>query len=597
MKIAPLQNFNSFSSYNKSGKKSFITQVPEFSRPYFTSASLPVNNRLKESSDCIKAELSKTFQIDRNYINKHYFGNISDKNKFSKYGYYALISKNNPNVNIRQLNKNYENLYQKNLKSLYDVGSGIKEYSNITLKNNKLVNSWFEYLNVSDIAELNSKIREEYQNGTLDNLLKYSIQNNFTENFKKPPIHKVNLNDVDFEENILFLDKEKIRDIFTVINDYIDNSSQNEYSEIYKLLDDFADSIYSQNETKITASYQKIINVIEPFYKNNHKKKEFEETKLIQDFLKSENYKSLNQNYNLDLLFKTNILSNDEKTFLINKKDEDYGIDLYKFLIDSPTNNKIRKQIINNLILSENADKQAFKLMKKIFIKEINSGNGENIDSKLLDSVIFQINKHDGLNLISNEDKIKYLKRFPEEEINILLENLKTDWLRQRQEEAFEIEAAKYDINYQADKLTADITTKIDDTKAALSDMLNELTEQLSEQINTTQNTLGDLVVRHDKNMVRQLLNQNRQMEQITKILCSNTQESKEIQKQISLILDKIEANHPNKKKETDRCRTVLRQLTGLTSMGIGIGRLITTKGTDLGGLFNIIYGLNTILL
>ena len=86
-------------------------------------------------------------------------------------------------------------------------------------------------------------------------------------------------------------------------------------------------------------------------------------------------------------------------------------------------------------------------------------------------------------------------------------------------------------------------------------------------------------------------------MEQITKILCSNTQESKEIQKQISLILDKIEANHPNKKKETDMCRTILRQVTGLTSMGIGIGRLITTNGTDFGGLFNIIYGLNTILL
>lgn len=598
MKIEPIKNYNLYSNYSRKDKKSFVTSVPKFNTPFFTSKSQYIfpNNQTKEVLNYLKTEISKTFQVDKNFINKHYFGNIDNENKFLKYGYYALISENKSNLNIRQLNQNYEYFYNKNLKSLYDVGSGRKKYSKITLDNNKSVNSWFKYLNVSDISTLNNKIREEYQAGNLDNLVKYSIQNNFNENYQKLPIHKVYTKDIDFRSNILSLNQEKIHSIFIIINDYINNSSKKEYSEIYKYLDEFADGVYSQNETIITNSYNKIINIIKPFYDNNHKIREIQESKLIKDFENSEIYKNLNRNFNLDLLFKTDILSNEEKIFLISKKDKNYGIDLYKFLIDNPTNNKIRKQIINNLILAENADKQAFKIMKKIFISDINSGNTKNITPKLLDSVINQTDRN-SLNFISNEDKIEYLKQFPDEELNFLLENIKEDWLKKRAEEAFEFEANKYDIDSRVNNLTKDITIKIDNTKIDLSNIIKELTENLSQKINTSEKSIANLLGRHDSNMVRQIYNQNRQMEKITEILCSNTQESREIKKQISLVLDKIEQNSPDKKKEVDMCRVGLRKFSGLASIGIGIGRIIGTQGFDLGGFFNIIYGLNTIFL
>ena len=408
---------------------------------------------------------------------KHYFGNINDKNKFSKYGYYVLDSKNKSNLNERQLSRNYEIFYNKNLKSLYDVGSGVKEYSEITLKNNVLIDSWFKYFNISNIDSLNNKIREEYNKGTLDNLIRYSIKNNFEQNCQKFPLHNVIIKDSEFAENPLSQNKESIHKIFIVINDYINNASVNEYSEIYKLLDNLAEGLYENNDIEIKNSYKKILNIIKPYYTKNHKQVENKNLETIKNFQNSANYQILNRNYNLDLLFGTNTLSIDEKMFLFNKKDKIYGIDLYKFLIDNPTNNKTRKQIINNLMLCENADKEAFKLMKKIFINDVNSGNTENLNSNLLNSVLEQIPNIDNTNLITNEDKIKYLQKFPNEELNILLENIKSDWLEKRTEEAFELEAEKYDINARFDKLAEDITVKIDGIEINLYNTINKLTE------------------------------------------------------------------------------------------------------------------------
>ena len=598
MKIVPIKNYNLFSNYDKSTNQSFKISVTNFSNISFTSDSQYLNshNHSKEIREYLKSELSQTFLIDRNFVNKHYFGNINDKNKFSKYGYYVLDSKNKSNLNERQLSRNYEIFYNKNLKSLYDVGSGVKEYSEITLKNNVLIDSWFKYFNISNIDSLNNKIREEYNKGTLDNLIRYSIKNNFEQNCQKFPLHNVIIKDSEFAENSLSQNKESIHNIFIVINDYINNSSVNEYSKIYKLLDNLAEGLYENNDIEIKNSYKKILNIIKPYYTKNHKQVENKNLETIKNFQNSANYQILNRNYNLDLLFGTNTLSIDEKMFLFNKKDKIYGIDLYKFLIDNPTNNKTRKQIINNLMLCENADKEAFKLMKKIFINDVNSGNTENLNSNLLNSVLEQIPNIDNTNLITNEDKIKYLQKFPNEELNILLENIKSNWLEKRTEEAFELEAEKYDINARFDKLAEDITVKIDGTEINLYNTINKLTEDLSKQMNISANALGKLIVQHDKNMTRQFVNQNRQMEKITEKLYSNSQESKELEKKVSLILDQIEQKNSQKKREVDQCRATLRKMSGLASLGLGASRLIFSQGFDFGAISSIFYGLNMLL-
>ncbi len=595
MKIAPVLQFNPVNKRNKVSGASGPHQHLVFGSSVEYSL---LENGVNDAKIYFLSEISEMFKQDRVLIDRNYLGQINDKNKFAKYGYSVLNGLEADNLSIRQQNKNYRTFYNSNIRSLYDVASGKKEYSEISLNNNPSIASWFEYFNLpyGDIDALNCAIREEFsKNGNIDKLTRYTISQNYHTERQSIPVSRVNINDKIFAKNPLYLTKDEIKTIFTVIDDYLNNASKNDFNNMYENLDSLADGIASNKPEDIKASYKSIIDTIEPFYKENYQTNS-DKIRIINEFKNSNNYKYFNENFNLGLLFDTDVLSNDEKLFLINKSNQSYAADLYKFLIDNPTSNKNRKQIISNLMLAEQADKETFRIMKNLFIKSVNKGDMDAFDDKLIDSVIIQTAQSDKLNFMSKEDKVHYLQNFPDEELNVLLENLKESWLVKRAKDAFEFEADKYDINNRFDKLTDDITIQLDGMKINLTETITQLVDGLSTKVDENSSLLGSLLVQHDSNMKRSFRNQNKQLEQITKVLYSNTEDSKVLQKQISLVLDKIEAYNPNKRGQVSETRQLLRIGTGLGMIGVSLARIYGSGGTDVMAYFGLVSGLRSLI-
>lgn len=595
MRIGPVQQFNFKDKRNSVS----VVSSPLNSTAFTSKAAYSLlEQSVVDAKSALSAEISELFKQDRMLIDRNYLGQVDDKNKFSKYGYYILNGTSGENLNLRQQNKNYRKFYNYNIRSLYDVASGKKEYSEISLKNNSSMGTLFEYFNLpyGDINALNLAIRDEFsQNGNIDKLTKYTILKNYQPEYKFIPVAGINVSDNVWAKNPTHLTKDEIKSVFTVVNDYLNNASKNDFNIMYQNLDKLADSIALNKHEDMLSSYKSVVDIIRPFYKENYQS-DSDKLKIIDEFKNSSKYKVFNKNYNLDLLFDTDVLSNDEKIFLISKNTQAYSLDLYKFLVDNPTSNKTRKQIINNLMLAEQADKEAFRIMKNLFIKSVNKGDMSAFEDKLLDSVIIQTKQSDKLNLMSKEDKVHYLQKFPDEELNVLLENLEDSWLLNRAKEAFEIEADKYDINNRFDKLTDDITVQLDGMKINLTETITQLVDGLSTKVDENVSLLGTLIVQHDKNMKRSFMNQNKQLEQITKVLYSNSEESKALQKQISLVLDKIEAYNPEKRAQVSETRQLLRIGSGLAMLGISIARICMSGGTDVMAYFGLVSGLRSLI-
>ena len=566
MKVYPIFSNNiSYKAAPQSGKYFTATSNLNFTSDY---VSLTPKNT-SEDKDIIKSRLSEIYRIDREHV---YLGETDDETKFSKAGYYLSLKKDSSinNINPRVLNNAYNDLYNIALKSLYSVANNEQKYSEISLKSNPAIKLWQEYFNTNDIGALNAKIREEYsRNNNLDSLVIHTI-----DNLLNPVTPKMSdVANFTLNENILLSSADNIEKFFDSVNSLLSYTDKDTFNKIYQNLDAVSEGVYTNNDKLLNKGVNELKAILSQQTNN-----EVSEKTDINDFINSSEYKTLNRSINMDLLFKNKTLDDNAKLFLIKKVNSENGLDLLSFLITNPANNKIRVQIINNLINSEKMADENFGEIKMIFLDDINQNNpnskvinNEINNEKLIDLVISQTPKKSNIHLMSDKDKIVYLAQFPEEEVVSMLENLRNDWIDYKYDCAFEMESSKYDLNKRADDIIDNITITIDGKKKNIVDVVNESFSILSGQnIDITKANAeileqvlsgNDLLAKHDEDSYLRDRYACDQMLKITEKLYENSEESKKIHADISKALDILEILNPQNKKQIQDTRSTLQKL------------------------------------
>ena len=383
--------------------------------------------------------------------------------------------------------------------------------------------------------------------------------------------------------------RENIHNVFVVINKQLDNVDKIEFDTIYENLDKLSEALYTNNKNLMLDSWRKLTKSTVDFYKTGYLvavvKDKDEKVKKLDDFFRSDNYKILNQNKKLSLLFEyrgSGELSLSEKAFLIDKynqaqKDKkSYGIDMLDFLVNKPANNKIRKQIVKNLVESQEFAQNNFDEMKKLFIQDINN---KNYNSNIFDIKIMHTNLTDlilsDMNvesyLFSDKEKINYLSKIADEDLEKIIEKYRKNWLDEKFVNALNFESDKYDLSRQTANILETLTVNVDGKNLGINEFLDNTFKTLFGQNADIKNISESILKGSFIN--NQILNENvklnhqqytslmNQMSSLMQTVCSHDSKSELFHKQISKELDKLEMNCPWLKSQVKDTRSTFEKL------------------------------------
>lgn len=584
---------------NKKHGSSFDSDKHSFKSVSFSGATqfndIQIQN-MKRSKNVLGEEISKTFKTDRMILNDDFTGELNDENKFSKFGYYIYKKESESSdlfkylqtQNPRQLHKDYESFYNSNLKS-----------HNAVLSNNK------KYLDDS----LNAKIQK---NNEIDKLLEQELDNHFLSKQKSTKQEivpdksylnteyaqkQLNFFKSAIKENPILMTEENLKTFFNVVNKQLDKADKSEYNLIYEDLDNLSEGLYENNKNLLESSWKKLTNQAVSFFKEDLLKEivENKDKKVgkLNDFLESKNYQILNRNNNLDLLFSyrgSGELSLSEKTFLIDKyqkaesEKKSYGIDMLDFLVNKPANNKIRKQIVKNLVESEEFANENFSELKTLFIHDVNNKNidstvsnikigNKNIADKLLEGLDVEI-----LNM-SKSDKINYLSKIADEDLEKLIEKMRTEWMDEKFTGALNLESEKYDTAKQSENILNHLTLDVDGKSVGIYEFVDDSFKKLYGQNfdlkQISEKTLDEVIlgnnflVEHDRLNSKQYDSLMNQMTSIITTLCKHDAKSDKFHQEISMALDKLEMENPGKSENIKDARSFVSKLfSGILNPG-----------------------------
>lgn len=589
--IPQIEKTYSFNKYKKTQNVQQNSIVIRQSKPSFKGIENFNDYQIKQIKDsklALSDEISAIFRTDRAIIDDSYTGETEARDKFSKMGYYLFLKEKEDNElnqylqnqNIRILHKEYNDFYNTNLKSYSRAAAGTKEY-------------------------LNKSLNETLKNSDVDGLIEKKIDAFFFEKMQARP-QKDDRSNNDylnsgfaqrrlkefsalFKENPLMMPKENIHKVFQVINKQLDYADKTVYDSIYENLDNLSEALYLKDKDLMLDSWKKLTESTVEFYKTDYLREVVNDkdvkVKKLDDFLNSNNYRVLNQNNKLSLLFEyrgSGELTLSEKAFLVDKynqaqKDKkSYGIDMLDFLVNKPANNKIRKQIVKNLVESQEFAQENFDELKKLLIQDINNRN--------YDSDIFNIklDRAGVLDLILSEmdvesyymspkDKVDYLSTIADEDIEKYIEKLRKSWMDEKFVDALNFESDKYDMAKQTDNILNTLTIDLDGKQVGINEFLDKAVKNIYGQnadiMTISKNILNgavanNMLIMEDISLGKKeydcLMNQ---MDALRKSLANHNAQTENFYKQISRELDKLEMNCPWLKPQVKDTRSVMEKI------------------------------------
>lgn len=543
-------------------------------------------HQIKENRDIIKQEISNIFKHDREIINSDFTGEVQNSKKFSSLGYYLSLEKENnlkdylKNQNLRKLSRDYRSFYDSNLKSYFEVNQGTKKYLDNTLNTE---------IQDKDIDKLIEKKLDDFFVNQISNTMNQESKSNM--DYLKSDFAQTRLHNFEsiFKENPLMMQKDNIKQVFSVIEHQLDFADKKEYEDIYENLDNLSDALYMKDKSLMLTSWENLRQSAISFYKDQILKSIVEDknkkVNKLNNFIESPNYKILNQNNKLSILFEyrgSGELTLSEKTFLIDKynqaqKDKkSYGVDMLDFLVNKPANNKIRKQIVKNLIESQEFAQNNFVDLKKMFVQEVNN---KNYDSNIFKIKINQTNIVDLIlsdmdiesYLLSDQEKINHLSKIADEDIEKSIEKYRKNWLDEKFIDTLHLESEKYDTSKQTTNIIDNLTFNVDGKNVSINEFLDNAIKNIYGQ-NADIKDINDKIFKENLNNHELLKNNNKlTQQQYTKLmnqmltvlqkLCSHDVQSVAFYKQISKELDKIEMNYPWLRQEVKDTRSTLEKI------------------------------------
>lgn len=575
--------------------------------------SQPAFNDIINKKQILNDEISAIYKKDREIISENFMGKIKNEQKFSGYGYYLYLKKNNneqtelynylKSLNSRKLEKDYKNFYQNSLMSAYKV------------KDNKV-----RYLDNNTNKKISAIPVDEYIEKELDNYfinkmqVKTSEDNALTGEYLDTEFAQKRLKSFLslFKENPLFMTNSAIQQVFGILNLELDNVNKNEYDFIYKNLDDLSEALYTNDAELLLNSWSNIKKSTIDFYKNSYLKEickeKDEKIERLNNFLNSSNYKILNSNNKLAILFEyrgSGELTLSEKVFLIDKYQQaeqdrkSYGIDMLDFLANSPANNKIRKQIVKNLIESQEFANENFTEIKKLFVKDIKykEYNSNLFDAKINnENIVDAILKNIDESLIDlpQQNKIDYLSEIAEEDIAKILEKLRTQWLKDKFVESLNFESDKYDMSKQTDLLISALTVNHNGKNIPINEFLDDaiktiygsnsdlkkISEDILEYEKANNKNLKGLFIKN-KEQYDAIMSQ---LQSVITTLSKNNASSEAYFLKISKELDKLEMNCPWLKPQVKDTRSMLEKIRD----GVFNSKTLMSSGFALNALLGM---------
>ncbi len=399
--------------------------------------------------------------------------------------------------------------------------------------------------------------------------------------------------------------RENVDKAFSIISNYLKTCNKSEYREMFVNLDGFSEALYNNDFQNADTYWDKISHTIFEYWVNDDLQQEVATlnscNKKLYEFTQSDLYGQINAVTDISLIFKSNVFDIKDKVFLLdklNEKPQTFAQELCQFLIDKVPSNAIRAQILRNIAESEEFANENFAYLKAIFISDIDNGNvkseiltKEINNESLINRIIALTPMQHEIRHMSLDNKIDYLKNFPAEELDILLEQSHKGWVHDNVCQAYEDEAAKYDLHNRFSQVMDNITITIDGKKSNFFDVLKEGLQNLYGQNvdikNISEKTLKEalsnqrLILAHDSNVGKLFVGQNKQLEKITMLLCENSKESKEIHQMLSLALDKMEREQPARKNEIKHAKSFWRTAATLGTAGVAGFRIYASGGTD----------------
>lgn len=591
IKISQIKTLYSVSKYEKTKNNQQKPIFMSTSRPAFKSIE-DFNDyqikQLNESKIALTDEISSVFKIDRKIIEDAFTGEIDDKDKFSKMGYYlSLKEKENgelnqylQNQNIRKLSKEYNDFYNTQLKSYSRAAEGQKEYLEES-RNDILKSSNVDMLMEKELDTFFLK-KMQTSSPAIDNKNDDYLNTDFA---KRRLSEFTSL----FKANPLMMTKDNIHKVFEVINQHLDYTDKKEYDSIYENLDNLSEAIYLQDKNQMLDSWEKLADSTVEFYKTDYLravvKDKDDKVKKLNDFLISYNYRILNQNNKLSLLFEyrgSGELTLSEKTFLIDKynqaqKDKkSYGIDMLDFLVNKPANNKIRKQIVKNLMESHEFARENFDNLKELLLSDINN---KNYDSNIFNT---KINREGIVDLILSEmdvesyymspkNKIDYLSIIADEDVEKNIEKLRKNWMDEKFIDTLNFESDKYDMAKQTDNILNTLTIDVEGKQVGINEFLDKAIKNIygqnADMMTISKNILkgtaaNNMLIREDIALGKKEYDcLMRQMNSLIQTLTSHDTKTEKFYMQISRELDKLEMNCPWLRPQVKDTRSTLEKI------------------------------------
>lgn len=375
--------------------------------------------------------------------------------------------------------------------------------------------------------------------------------NTFMKMIPQEPFKNPNSTDVDLKENSNI--------ILSLVNERIATAKdEEEVNKIYNELDSFADALFDKDYADADNKWKSIVKTALSQWKEKHLptiiQKQQQSYINIQNFLKSDLAKEIEDTGIINTFFKSETITIEEKAFLAKKLESESikksGQDLCKFLVKDLPNNKARQRVINNLIEDEKIADETFGYLKDEFINVVRKQDIEsplinkNIQKEsILDLFLRQTPHADSLYSMSTKEKLSILNQYPDGELNILAKEVKGKYLTEKSIEAFEEESAKYDLATRLDDVMKNLQVEVDGKKYNLFEIMTDENNQLAKLINQSSE-----------------INQE-QMKQVISLLSQNNAQGKEMRATLDVMLDKIQASYPQYAQQCRQARTFLQKL------------------------------------
>ena len=497
-----------------------------------------------------------------------YINDLSDKLKLNflkEIGEDDVLRKEALDYAIRFIRKNI--LIESSKQEKLERAESFVKNENLKNFDDNLVQKMFLQSSIKDAEKIIKDIKL-FERGAQNVFDEMMLTNPFTSNKKNSSVN------------------ESINIILTLANNrVVSTDSEDEANKILNAVDRLADCLYTNYLEGANVEWNYIKKYAYQEWKEKHLPEIIKTQQKnyidVEKFLKSPVANELENINVINSIFKSDVVTIEEKAFLANKSSEPYFYDMCKFLSEQVPNNKNRKRIIRNLMEQDRIQSLIFAELKDIFIEDVhdklyNSSiiNKTIQNEKMYDLFLYELLDNDDLDKFSSrEEKIAFLSKYTTEEFDMAAQKVREKYITEKSLEAFETESSKYDLSMQADNIIQNLQITVNGKKYSLFDVINKDFSYIEDILTENQNITQE------------------KFEVMAKLLCENTKESKEVYNIMSLILDKMQEANPDNYIQIQQTRTFLQKLkagvfnkNNIVPSGVLANVLIASKAATVSG-------------